>query len=671
MMSHPVKQEAKLTEAGFNHRKSVLADVLTYLFFLGLTSVFLLTSPLHPWIRGESGTDSSVFRTMAMMMRYGYMPYRDSFDHKGPLIYFIDLFGDTLSKVWGIWVMEFAAIFVTMILIYRITSLWAIRRVPRIVCVLTAFTLLFVYYDGGNLVEEYAMPFIAAALLIFIDYMKNNRVSKIRLFLCGACFGCVCLLRANMAAIWLVFCIAIFIKALIQKQYVELGLFVFWFVFGVAVICAPILIWMKANGILRSFWNAYISFNLQYSSAEGGRALFPAKWTTFFTIPNTFACTLSIVSLCFLFYQNTKERFLYGTYLICFFINLYLISMSGVAYPHYGMILIPVVAAPLAGLFSYFMDCGPSGHMISVVIMGFFLCAIIIGDWEDVLKDAAEIYYDSENPHLSDTTAQLCSLVEEWTDEMEPISVYGNYDIIYAETKRPHATTFSYQIPIGDVEPAFLKKYWKQMKTEKPKVLILGGDVDNDKIQHFIEKNDYYLLWHSDSEILSESYRLYYRADFLKKEKGEVLDLSDRSKTELSHASIVSGQHAGTDGILCQGRMDRDYNDLLTVEESIFKGDYAGLKYTIDDISEEKVLTFYGKKTAVHGQPGVYIFDEDGNVLRECTDNYHVINDEWKLYMINVSDLKGRVTIAFNGGYTDNTGSPDSQYMFSNIRFYK
>ena len=70
--------------------ESILANGLTGTLFLGLSFVFLFNSPLHPWIRGESTTDSSVFRTVAMMMRYGYMPYRDSFDHKGPLLYIIE-----------------------------------------------------------------------------------------------------------------------------------------------------------------------------------------------------------------------------------------------------------------------------------------------------------------------------------------------------------------------------------------------------------------------------------------------------------------------------------------------------------------------------------------------------------------------------------------------------
>ena len=45
--------------------------LLIALFFAILTFVFLINSPLHPFGNAESGTDSSVFRTIAMMMKKG------------------------------------------------------------------------------------------------------------------------------------------------------------------------------------------------------------------------------------------------------------------------------------------------------------------------------------------------------------------------------------------------------------------------------------------------------------------------------------------------------------------------------------------------------------------------------------------------------------------------
>ena len=152
------------------------------------TFVFLLNSLQHPWIRASAYTDSSVFQTVAMMMEHGYFPYRDSFDHKGPLIYLYNYLGRQIDTYTGIWYVEFASLLVTFIALYKLARLSRISILQSVITVFTAMSLMFGYFEGGNLTEEYAMPFIAISLFIFIDYFLNGTISKIRLIICGACF---------------------------------------------------------------------------------------------------------------------------------------------------------------------------------------------------------------------------------------------------------------------------------------------------------------------------------------------------------------------------------------------------------------------------------------------------------------------------------------------------
>lgn len=69
-----------------------------------LAFLFLLNSPLHLWRCAPSGIDSSVFKTVALMMDKGYMPYKDTFDHKGPLLYAINYWGLKIAYYRGVWV---------------------------------------------------------------------------------------------------------------------------------------------------------------------------------------------------------------------------------------------------------------------------------------------------------------------------------------------------------------------------------------------------------------------------------------------------------------------------------------------------------------------------------------------------------------------------------------
>lgn len=71
---------------------------------------------------------------------------------------------------------------------------------------------LFPQFEGGNLVEEYAMPFIAVFLYFYTEYFLSAQIHFLKVILCGFCFGAVCMLRPNMIPVWAVFSVIVLIK---------------------------------------------------------------------------------------------------------------------------------------------------------------------------------------------------------------------------------------------------------------------------------------------------------------------------------------------------------------------------------------------------------------------------------------------------------------------------
>jgi hypothetical protein len=139
----------------------------------------------------------------------------------------------------------------------------------------------------------------------------------------------------------------------------------------------------------------------------------------------------------------------------------------------------------------------------------------------------------------------------------------------------------------------------------------------------------------------------------------------------IKQAEIIENQYDGSLGLQCIGSLSRDYkNEDVVSEYIISSNDYVGAKIIIDDISKYKYLTWYGIKNQNHGQPSIYIYDENNVVLAEFTMRYPDLDNQWHPYMIDVSKLSGKVTIIFNGGYIDNTGSANSSYTFSDIKLY-
>lgn len=158
------------------------------LFLGAVTFVLIVRSPISIWNNSEILTDSSVFEYIAFGMQQGEMPYRDMFDHKGPLLYVINYIGMLIQYYKGVWYIEFIAVYLTCFFVYK-TARLNCNRLACLGTVIICATLLYNYYEAGNLSEEYAMPFIGIALYIFLDYFLNRNISKIRLMVCGFTAG--------------------------------------------------------------------------------------------------------------------------------------------------------------------------------------------------------------------------------------------------------------------------------------------------------------------------------------------------------------------------------------------------------------------------------------------------------------------------------------------------
>ena len=66
--------------------------------------------------------DSGVFLYVGWRLLSGDIPYRDVWDHKPPLIYFVDALGLSLTpdSLWGVWLLQFIFIFFTFFLFYKL-----------------------------------------------------------------------------------------------------------------------------------------------------------------------------------------------------------------------------------------------------------------------------------------------------------------------------------------------------------------------------------------------------------------------------------------------------------------------------------------------------------------------------------------------------------------------
>lgn len=476
-------------------KDSVNAKRVLVLVVLGImTFLIMMYSTQSIWKKTESWTDSSVFKYVAFVMSKGGMPYADTFDHKGPLLYLLNFLGIQIGYMRGIWIVEFACMFATLISMYKIARLFC-SRVTSCVTVLICSKWIFSYFQYGNFTEEYAMLPICVATFIFLDYMLNHKVNKLRLILCGVSLSAVLLLRANMIAIWIAFCIVIFVKSLCEKDWKKLTEFMLYFLLGMCILMIPIVLWLSVNGAFDEFIQNYIVFNLRYSSEAGGRALTTTKWDSFIYFFNQDIVLYAVMIILYLCVCG-KHRLVARTYLFHIFLLFLMLSMSGRQYGHYGLTIVPALVYPIAYLNGEIENnYKKSKNPLVLVILMYFLVTFVLPTWINSVNNIVQTYENRENSNYGTNVRKVVDIVLDNTKEEEFISVYGNWNIIYILSERLSASKYSYQFSIGKIEPKIMDEYFEEISENNPKVIVIQENRLDERMENFLEKYGYELYW--------------------------------------------------------------------------------------------------------------------------------------------------------------------------------
>ena len=443
--------------------------ILDYLYICILAfAVSLNSNTTLFWIR-EPKIDSSVFLYIAQRMFYGEMPYRDSFDHKGPLVYIFDYLAELISQTYGPWILDIVCVAASLIIFYLTAKLILNNRPSALILVTASAAFIPEFYHGGNTVEIMAMPFIALALYIFCKYFINNSIKNHELILFGLSFAAVLMLRVNMAAPWCIICIAVIIKEIRQKKAVEIKRYFLFFIAGAAVVIIPLLIWLFAGHAFNDFIEQYIVFNIKYSKVVGNEFQDYPVYEVFFSFlikPQIISALIFSIFLCL----RKKNLFAVSTTLILVLSTL-ASSISGRKYEHYVIALIPLCIPAIAlGIKELNADLKKHNWkqfiapLVVFVLFGIIPLSVYFSRNEFDTKSGMDI-----------DMIRTLEYIEQYTDENDEIAIYGNRDSILYLSNRKSVSKYSYQSPIANFDKSILDRYFSDIETQKPKLVIVSG----------------------------------------------------------------------------------------------------------------------------------------------------------------------------------------------------
>ncbi len=485
-------------------KRDLLKRCICVVVILLLAFIASMQALNNPFRSNGMSIDASVFKYIGWRVTEGQIPYRDTFDHKGPLLYVINALGVMISYQHGVWVFEFIAIAVAFMYMFKMARLYC-GRAASLVALVVCTVPLFKYFEGGNLTEEYALPFIAMSIYYFAYYFKTGKIGKLGLTLCGLSFGAVCMLRPNMTAIWIVMCLAVLIRVIRNNEWSELSRFIGWFVLGFAMVVVPLLAWLGANGALNDFVRDYITFNTSYVSVRE-RASTGAKISSLLYFMNEPILMIACGAMFYLCW--VKKGYFNVAYLVYIVLSLILISISGQTYGHYGMVLVPMMMYPTALLLNrVIIESGKNAVGWFVVML--FAAQLVVPQWLNAMSDVVQQHRNLGKDYTSPEVIVISDYIRNTTKKSDKILAVGNMDVFYNYSRRQAATKYSYQMPVAGIDPAIEKDFRSEIVRAKPVVVILGKEDKSLDLSDFLAKYSYKEI--SPSGV--SAYKVYRRAE--------------------------------------------------------------------------------------------------------------------------------------------------------------
>jgi hypothetical protein len=239
------------------------------LIILGSVALNFLNSPVNEIFFD----DKEIFKYVGLVIYKGGVPYRDVFDHKPPLIYFLNAF-NWWFDAWMPWLMDTCLVLFATLLFY-----WLCRknRLARPWILPLLFNLLIRYSlisFGNGMTREYTGTF----LLIFFCVMQGN--ARYKFFILGMLVALTGWMQQDALLTLAPFLIySIFISEKPTKN--ELGKRIISMASGFVVICLPVIIYFSNHQSFKWLWKDAFLFNL---NAPGSR---PGIISQFKTIKHT------------------------------------------------------------------------------------------------------------------------------------------------------------------------------------------------------------------------------------------------------------------------------------------------------------------------------------------------------------------------------------------------
>ena len=459
-----------------------------------LAAYFMLSATASISSSRPTMHDSGIFLYFGQQILRGDVPFRDLWDHKPPLIFYIDALGLLLTprSLWGVWLLEFAAMGLAGLFGYA-----ALRRVfPRwaaFAAAAAAVVHVVFFLEGGNMTEEFAMPLQMAALYLAfraVERSSNDMRPKWSMFLNGVLFGLALSLKQTMIGVWVALAGAYLLSILFNRR---AGLWrpLAWAAAGAVVTIAGWVLFFAAHGALADFWSVAYLYNFLYSDVEIGQRVWAfGDIFTFLSNSSPFflfgiaAWAAGLLRIIWVLHRHGAAA-VFGIHaahfpLVVALLNLpveiLLIGTSGKNYRHYFLTLLPgmmlLAGWALAQLWR-FSDRMVARQNLGPTLLRLSGLALLVGllFWKPLI----EINTLRSAPATEETVSTTVWYLRATTKPDDPVLMWGSHTTVNFLSNRRSPTRFVHQKPLfreGYARAEYSRELLDDLREQPPAVIV-------------------------------------------------------------------------------------------------------------------------------------------------------------------------------------------------------
>ncbi|MBE6678878.1 MAG: hypothetical protein E7597_08820 [Ruminococcaceae bacterium] len=336
----------------------ILACLLTAAVFITICSKNSFLYPMNDW------GDANCFFTVGKAISKGKLLYRDIFEQKGPLLYFLYALAYRISpeSFFGAYIIEllsFSAFLYTAnkcLRLYTDKKLLHIGLLPFLAC---AVSLSIAFYHGGS-VEELSLFCLTYGMYLFLRMEKGLAVSKKMHIASGLAIGYVFWIKYTVLGLFAGGFVYIFYRLVKQKKYGDIGKICTLNFLGFAFVSMPVVAYFIAENGLEYLWQGYFYNNI-FVYSDGKFILVKLGLTLVYTVVtlalNIPYSVFAVLGIAWVFYTKKQEARLLA-FLAGF--SAFFIYFGGVNYKYYGL---PLCIFAIFGMYGVAEWLGKNGWL--------------------------------------------------------------------------------------------------------------------------------------------------------------------------------------------------------------------------------------------------------------------------------------------------------------------